>query len=84
MTGRTFTFGRVRRLGVGVLVALAFACGGEAADDASVDAIRPDTDDTSALDGLSGEQLRNRAEALTPEQARERGITDTLPGSDLP
>lgn len=79
MNRRTHGPARIRRLTAGLLVALACACRGDAPGDSSSDALRPDTDDTSALDGLSGEQLRSRAEALTPEQARERGITDTLP-----
>lgn len=36
-----------------------------------------DTTDTAALDGLSREQLRQRAQPMRPEEAARRGLIDT-------
>lgn len=41
-------------------------------------AVRVDSTNQRALDGLSDEQIRERARPMSPEQAARRGIEDTL------
>ena len=43
----------------------------------SLGPVHVDTANTTPLDGMSDEQLKNQAQALTPEQAAARGMVDT-------
>lgn len=52
------------------------ACPGRDRDAADA-AVRIDTTNEEALDGLSAEQLQRQAEPMSPEEARAMGIVDT-------
>jgi hypothetical protein len=61
----------------GVLL-LSAACGGSGEDEeANAPAAAIDTTNESEWDGSSTQQVQQQAEALTPEQAAQRGLVDT-------
>lgn len=64
-----------------ILLPAAFALAGCEGDEepprAAAERARMDTTNQHALDGLSAEQIRARAEAMSPERAEALGIIDT-------
>jgi hypothetical protein len=59
-------------------VLLSPACkGGGEADEANAPAVAIDTTNNEPMDGSSTQQVQAQAEALTPEQAAQRGLVDT-------
>jgi hypothetical protein len=63
-----------RRAALGALLMAAVAACGNRDEAQSAPAVRVDTTNADALDGLSSQQVEAKAEALTPEQAAARGI----------
>ena len=59
------------------VLALAGCDRGEAPRRATAEPARMDTTNQRALDGLSAEQIRAQAEAMSPERAEALGIIDT-------
>jgi hypothetical protein len=54
------------------------ACGGSGdGDDANAPAVAIDTTNADPMDGSSTQQVQQLGEALTPEQAAQRGMVDT-------
>jgi hypothetical protein len=75
--------------GCAVLALVVAACGHKEQDNASsLGPVHVDTANTDPRDGVSDAQLKEQAQALTPEQAAARGMVDTtthiedLGGSD--
>jgi hypothetical protein len=57
---------------------LSAACGGKGEDDeANAPAAAIDTTNEDPMDGTSTHQVQQLGEALTPEQAAQRGLVDT-------
>jgi len=66
----------IRRLGA--VVTLGVLLGGCAPDDPELDAAAdPDTLEAEEVQGLTEAELQERAEAMTQEEAIERGVLDT-------
>jgi hypothetical protein len=66
----------VRAAGCGLALAAVFAgCGREDEGGASsLGTVRVDTANAAPMDGVSDEQLKRQAQALTPEEAAARGV----------
>jgi hypothetical protein len=66
----------IRAAGCGLaLVAVLAACGRDEEGGAgNVGSVRVDTANTTPMDGVSDEQLKRQAQALTPEEAAARGV----------
>ncbi len=61
----------------GVLL-LSAACGGSGENEESnAPGVAIDTTNADPMDGTSAQQVQAQAEALTPEQAAQRGLVDT-------
>lgn len=62
----------------GALLLSATACGGKGEDDeVNAPPVAIDTTNADLMDGTSMQQVQANAEALTPEQAAQRGLVDT-------
>jgi hypothetical protein len=69
--------GAARAAGCAVLLAavLTVGCrGGEDDGAGNLGSVRVDTANDVPMDGVSDEQLKNQAQALTPEEAAARGV----------
>lgn len=69
-----------RRAGCGLLLAAAVlgGCAKRDGDDrAAGSPVQVDTADNTPMNGVSDEQLKEQAKALTPEQAAAQGMVDT-------
>lgn len=66
----------IRAAGCGLALAAVLAgCGrDEEGGAADVGSVRVDTANTTPMDGVSDEQLKRQAQALTPEEAAARGV----------
>jgi hypothetical protein len=71
-------FGRIAGCGLMAAAALLGGCrkGGDN-DRAAGPPVQVDTADNTPMNGVSDEQLKEQAKALTPEQAAAQGMVDT-------
>ena len=69
--------GRIAGCGLVVAAAVLGGCGKKDDDRASGPPVEVDTANTAPMDGVSDAQLKQQAQALTPEQAAAQGMVDT-------
>ncbi|HEX6748667.1 MAG TPA: hypothetical protein VF092_15320 [Longimicrobium sp.] len=69
--------GRIAGCGLVLAAAVLGGCGKGDDDRASGPPVQVDTANNTPMDGVSDAQLKQQAQALTPEQAAAQGMVDT-------
>jgi hypothetical protein len=62
---------------LGAVLLLPACGGGDENQEANAPSVEIDTTNSEPMDGSSTQQVQAQAEALTPEQAAQRGLVDT-------